>query len=131
MAISNYLRKKILNHVFRGEVYTPPTAWYVSLYTNNPTSADTGTEVSGTGYIRQPISYTAPSSVDGKEQIENTADIEFPQAGSNWGTITHAGIRDALTGGNLLYFGPLNDPKLIETSDVMKVLAGELKQTLE
>lgn len=129
--ISNYLEEKVLNHVFRGVASTSPVALYIALYTNNPTDADTGTEVSGTGYARQPISFTAPTQVDGKAQIANTADVEFPQAGASWGTITHAGIRDALTGGNLLYYGPLNNPKLIETNDVLKVLAGELKLTLD
>lgn len=129
--ISNYLEEKILNHVFRKTAYTAPTVHYIALYTNNPTDADTGTEVSGAGYVRQPITFTAPTQVDGKAQIENVTDVEFPQAGANWGTITHAGIRDALTGGNLLYHGPLNNPKLIETNDVLKVLAGELKLTLD
>jgi hypothetical protein len=128
--MSNYLEARVLNHIFRGTASTSPSTLYVALFLNNPTDAATGTEVSGTGYARRTVTFTAPTQVNGAAQITNEQDIEFAQAGSNWGTVTHAAIYDALTGGNMYYYGPLNSPKEIQTSDILKVLAGELKLTL-
>ena len=56
--------------------------------------------------------------------------IEYAQAGNSWGTITHIGIRDALTTGNLLYHSPLDASKTIATGDVFRVAAGSLSVTL-
>jgi hypothetical protein len=56
--------------------------------------------------------------------------VEFPQAGSSWGTITHIGIRDALTTGNLLYHTPLDASKTIATGDVFRIATGSLSVTL-
>ena len=130
MNISNYLRNRALNHFFRSTASTAPTTLFVGLFLNNPTAASTGTEVSGTGYVRKAVTFTAPTTVDGRQQITNTTDIEFDQAGSNWGNITHAEIRDAVTAGNAYYYGALTTPKLIETNDVLRINAGELKLTL-
>lgn len=130
MNISNYLRNRILNHFFRGTASSPPATLYVALFLNNPTEASTGTEVSGDGYVRKAVSFTAPVTENGRQVITNANDIEFDPAGSNWGNITHAEIRDAVTGGNPYYFGPLTTPKLIETNDVLRINAGELKLTI-
>jgi hypothetical protein len=99
---------------------------YLALYTTDPTDADTGTECTGTSYARQSITFGAPSN----GVSTNTAAIEFPQAGGAWGTITHIGIRDALTVGNLLYHTPLDASKTIATGDVFRVAVGSLSVTL-
>ena len=129
--ISNYLEERILNHIFRGASSTSPSNLYLGLFLNNPTDAGTGTEVSGTGYERQTVSFNAPSQIDGKATISNNAEIEFPSAGSNWGLVTHAAIYDDITGGNMLYYGPLQNPKDVETSDILKILESELVLTLD
>src|SRR5690554_2264625 len=115
--ISNYLETALLNAVFRGVGFTPPGNIYLALYTSNPTDADTGTEVSGGGYNRQPVTFTSPNQVEGKATIENNSDIEFAVATANWGDITHVGLRDASTGGNLLWYGPLASAKTIAEGD--------------
>jgi hypothetical protein len=130
MNISNYLRNRALNHFFRGTASTSPATLFVGLFLNNPTAASTGTEVSGTGYIRKAVTFTAPVTEDGKQVIANATDIEFDPAGANWGNVTHAEIRDAVTAGNAYYYGALTSPKLIETNDVLRINAGELKLTL-
>lgn len=117
MNVSNYLAVALLNQVFRNQAYTRPATVYLALYTTNPTAADTGTEVSGGAYARQPITFGAPVVDSGKQTIKNSAQIQFPVATADWGTITHVGIRDALTGGNLLYHGPWSAPRTILTGD--------------
>ncbi len=122
MPISDYLEAAVLNHVLRGVTYTPPAARCVALYTSNPTDADTGTEVSGGGYARQSVTFAAPAG----GAVQNTADIVFPTATAAWGTITHVGIRDAVTGGNLLFYGSLSTPKTIGVGDTFKLPVGQL-----
>jgi hypothetical protein len=99
---------------------------YLGLYTSDPTDADTGTEVSGNAYARQAITFGAPSN----GVSTNTAAIEFPQATGSWGTVTHIGIEDALTSGNLLYHTPLDASKTIATGDVFRIAIGSLSVTL-
>jgi len=124
--MSNYLENALINVTLRATAYTAPTTVYLALYTTDPTDADTGTECSGTSYARQSITFGAPSN----GVSTNTAAIEFPQAGGAWGTITHIGIRDALTVGNLLYHTPLDASKTIATGDVFRVAVGSLSVTL-
>lgn len=111
MSFSYTQAAAVLNNVFR----TDPV--YLALYTTNPTANDTGTEVNGAGYARQEITFSAPSVEDGKQTIKNDAKVEFPVAEGDWGTITHVGIRDADTGGNLIAFAALASPRTIQTGD--------------
>ncbi|MFT9848522.1 phage tail fiber protein [Aneurinibacillus sp. REN35] len=131
MPMSDYLENKILNHIFRGSASTAPDAVYVALYTNDPTDADVGTEVTGGAYARQTATFSAPTQVGGKATIQNTADVTFPLATANWGTVTHVGLRDAATGGNMLYYGPLANEKTISTNDRFKFFAGDLKLDID
>ena len=61
---------------------------------------------------------------------QNSAQIDFAEATSNWGWITHIGIRDQAYDGNLLYFTAIGDSKNILTGDQFKVLIDKLKLTL-
>jgi hypothetical protein len=99
---------------------------YVALYTTDPTDADTGTEVSGNGYARQSVTFGAPSN----GASVNSGAVEFPQATGSWGTIAYIGLRDASSGGNLLYHSPLDASKTISTGDVFRISAGNLSVTL-
>ena len=131
-AMSNYLEEALLNAVFRGTAFTSPANIFVALYTSDPTDADTGTEVSATEYTRQAVTFNAPTQdAQGRAQISNSNEIAFPIAQSSWGTITHIGLRDAATAGNLLYYGPLANPKTVSTNDQLKILSGDLVITLD
>lgn len=124
--MSNYLENALINGTLRGTTYTAPTTTYLALYTADPTDADTGTECSGGSYARQAITFGAPSN----GASTNSAAIEFPQATADWGTVTHVGIRDALTSGNLLYHTALDASKIINSGDIFKITAGNLSVTL-
>ena len=121
-AISTYLANKLLDHTLRNVAYTPPSTVYLALYTSAPGAGDTGTEVSGGGYARQAVTFSPASG----GQIVNSADVVFPAATASWGTITHVGVRDAATGGNLLYYAALSTVKTIAAGDQIKFPAGQL-----
>ena len=120
--MSNFLENALINATLRNTSYTSPAVVYLALYTDDPTDADTGTEVTGNGYVRQSITFGAPSN----GVSTNSAAIEFPQATGSFGTVTHVGIRDALTAGNLLYHTALDASKTIATGDVFRVASGSL-----
>lgn len=126
MSFSNYLETKVLDHVFGATAYTAPATLYIGLYTATPNDAGGGTEVSGTGYARQSAAFTTSG-----DTTSNTSAIEFPTAGSNWGTVTHVGVFDASTSGNLLVYGTLATSKLVESGDVFRIPAGDLDISLD
>lgn len=123
--MSNYLENALINATLRNTSYTSPATVYLGLYTSDPTDADTGTEVSGNGYVRQAITFGAPSN----GVSTNSAAIEFPQATGSWGTVAYVGIRDASTSGNLLFHSPLDASKAIATGDVFRIAIGSLSVT--
>ncbi|WP_445779228.1 phage tail fiber protein [Shewanella sp.] len=125
-AMSNYLENALVNATLRNTTYTSPATVYVGLYTSDPTDAGSGTEVSGGSYARQSAAFAAPSN----GASATSADVTFPQATGNWGTVAYFGILDASSSGNLMYHGALDTSKVIETGDVFKISAGNLTITL-
>ena len=123
---SNFLENALINAVLRNTTYTSPATVYVSLYTTDPTDADTGTEVSGGSYARTAVTMGAPSN----GVSTNSADVTFPTATASWGTVSHIGIHDASTSGNLLFHTPLDTSKTIDSGDIFKITTGNLSVTL-
>ena len=56
--------------------------------------------------------------------------LEYNAAGSNWGTVTHVGVLDASSSGNLLYHSALTTSKAITTGDIFRIPAGSLTVTM-
>jgi hypothetical protein len=125
-ALSNYLENALINATLRNTGYSSPATVYVGLFTSDPTDAGTGTECTGGAYARKSMAFNAPSN----GASTNSAAVEFDQATTNWGTITHFGILDALTSGNLLYHGALTASKAIDTGDVFKFASASVTVTL-
>lgn len=124
--MSNYLENALINATLRNTSYTSPAAVYVALFTSDPTDAGSGTEVSGGSYARTAVTFGSPS--DGVST--NSADVTFPTATGSWGTVTHIGIYDASTSGNLLYHTALDASKAIASGDIFKISTGNLSVTL-
>ena len=125
--LSNYLENKLLDHVLRNVSYTSPTTVYVGLYTSDPGDGNTGTEVSGGSYARQILSVTTASG----GIVTSSADVTFPQATGSWGTVSHIGLLDSLTSGNLLMHTPLTTSRAIESGDILKISTGNLTAELD
>ena len=124
--MSNYLENAVINAVLRNSSYTSPATVYVGLFTSDPTDAGSGTEVSGGSYVRTAVTFGSPSN----GVSTNSAAVEFPQATDNWGTVTHIGIHDAETSGNLLFHTALDTSKTIATGDIFKIATSNLSVTL-
>lgn len=128
-AASNYLELKLLDHALGTASFTAPSNVYLGLFTSDPTDADSGTEVStsGSAYGRQTITFDAAAS----GSAASAATVTFSAATANWGTITHIGIYDASTAGNLLFHGAVTTSKTIESGDTFQVSAGNLTISLD
>jgi hypothetical protein len=125
MSLSNTFETTTLQWLFTTTSVTRPTAWYLALYTVAPTDTGGGTECSGTSYARQSFTMTVSG-----DTATNGANIEFPTAGSSWGTIVAVGVFTAVTGGDLIAYGNLTTSKAIDTGDVFRIPAGDLDITL-
>jgi len=127
MSVADYYENKILDHMLRAQAFTPPATVYVALYTTAPTDAGGGTEVSGGSYARQAVTFNAASA----GSITNSADITFPQATADWGTIVAVGLFDASTAGNLLWYGNLTTSQTVNNGNIFKIPAGNLTVSLD
>lgn len=128
---SNWLEEAILNYFFRNQSVAQPTQIFLALYINDPTDADTGTEVSGGAYTRQQITFGAPTQTGDKGVISNNQKIEFPIATTDWGNISHWGIRTAQTGGNLLCRGSFSRVENVQTGNRFTIETGNIQVTME
>ena len=124
--MSNYLETALVNATLRNTAYTSPAAVYAALFTTDPTDAGSGTEVTGGSYARTAITFGSPSN----GVTTNSADVTFPTCTVAWGTVTHMGIFDASTSGNLLYHTPLDASKTVDSGDIFKISSGNLSVTL-
>lgn len=127
-ALSDYAEKLVLDWLMTTGSATRPTSWYVALYTAAPSDSGGGTELSGNGYSRQSATFAAASSPGGT--TSNTGALTYTASGGNWGTITHLGIFDASTSGNLIWYGALTTSKTVNDGDSLQFAANSINLTL-
>jgi len=96
--LSNYAEDKLVDHLLGTTSFTMPSTVYLALFTAvSDAEAGTGTECVASGYARQLTLFDASSGgVSANEATETFG----PLSGS--GTITHAGLFDAVSSGNPL-----------------------------
>ena len=117
---SDFLENELLDHVLKNLAYTAPATVYLAMYSVTPSDAGGGTEVSGGAYARQSIAFDVAAA----GATQNTSLITFPQATADWAAganLVAFGLFDALTVGNLLYWGALTVPKPVLNGDTLKV----------
>ena len=113
---TRYLRKAMLDHVMGKTAFSMPAEIYMALFTADPTELGSqAAEVSGGDYARQAIEALMSATDLTTGEATNASEISFPTATASWGLISHIGILDALTVGNMLFFGPAETTRLIST----------------
>lgn len=141
-AMSDYLENQLIDHIFRGATFAKPASLFFALFTAAPSDAGGGTEVSGGSYARVSVSpsnanfngthgsTTGASSGTGGNTTNANA-ITFPTPTANWGNVTHFGVFDASSGGNLLFQGALSVAKTVNNGDAApSFTAGSFSLTL-
>jgi hypothetical protein len=127
---SDYMEDKIVNAILRGQSLVAPSTIYVALFTSDPTDANTGLELADSNYARVDAAlgdavstgWTAPSN----GQTSNAKLLQFPPIADGTVTITHVGLFDAATGGNLLFHNALTSTKTLEIGDVLSYDIGAI-----
>jgi len=124
-AMSDYLENEILDHILRNAAYTPASAVYIGLSTGSFNDDNSGTELSGNGYTRKAIAFDAASG----GATDNTSSVDFNAATGSWGSVSHYGLFDASSSGNLLIHGAFSAAKTVASGDILRIAAGELDIT--
>tara|TARA_R100000935_G_C2836121_1_gene168199 strand:+ start:1560 stop:1946 length:387 start_codon:yes stop_codon:yes gene_type:complete len=124
--LSNYLENKFLNITLNNATALTVTTPYLALFTNDPTDAGSGTECNWSGYARQTMSFA--TATDGSAATD--APITFPAVSGSDVTVTHMGIFDASSSGNLLYHTILDASKTLSADDVMSFATGSATVTM-
>lgn len=127
-ALSDHAENLLLNWLMTTGTATRPTSWHVALYTAAPSDSGGGTEVSGSGYARQSVSWDTATGTGGT--TDNSGSVSFTASGGSFGTVTHIGIFDASTGGNLLWHGALSASKTVNDGDTLQFAAGDIDLTI-
>lgn len=123
--MSDYLENKLLDAVLRNTAFTSPTTVYIGLSTGSFGDDNSGTELTGNNYSRVSIAFDAASG----GTTDNTSNVEFAAATGSWGSVSHYGLFDASSSGNLLIHGAFTAAKTIASGDILRINAGELDIT--
>jgi len=124
--MSDYLEKKILDYVLRNTADWAPTAVYLALHTADPVDAGTGAEVSGGSYARQACAFNATHATGGNTANTDAESFTVMPAC----TVTHIGVWDAVSSGNLLFHTAVDTSKAVLSGDTISVAAGAVTITL-
>jgi hypothetical protein len=122
----------ILNHLFRNtSLALPATNWFLGLSTTTPTDAGGNfTEPSTGAYARIAVVRTgagfSAASGTAPAAISNSGVVTFPTATASWGTLTHWGVFELVSGANLWLWEPLTTPRLVSSGDTPSYAAGAL-----
>lgn len=124
-AMSDYLENEILDHILSVGAYTMPTNVYVGLATASFNDDNSGAELTGNNYSRKQATFSAASS----GTTSNSGAVQFDPATGSWGSVSHFGVFDASSSGNLLIHGAFSVAKTIASGDILKIDAGDLDIT--
>lgn len=124
-SLTNFLELKLLDHTFGVAAYTQPATVYLGLLKADPTDTGTVTEATYGAYARQAITFGAASA----RAIAQSGVVTFPKATSGSETVTHYGIFDAVSAGNMLAHGSLSASKQIVTNNTPSVASGQVTIT--
>lgn len=123
-SFSDYAENKILDQVFGATAWTAPVTLYLALFTAAPSDSGGGTEVTGGSYARKAVTNNStnfPNASSGSKALG--VDQTFVTPTADWGTVTHVGIFDASSSGNLVAWGALAVSKNVQNGDTFTLPA--------
>ena len=142
-ALTDHAENRVVDALFRAQALSAPATWWVALYTTSCSDTGGGTEVSGGSYARaslgsslanwagtQSAGSTTASTGTGGTTSNNSA-ISFATPTAGWGTVTHWGLVDASSAGNVWICAALTVSKTINSGDAVSFAAGALTVTLQ
>lgn len=137
----NTFRKDLNNYIFRGTALPNAiTTLYVSLHTGDPgPDGQAGNEVSGGSYARVSraqgtTKWGAATTADPSVTASADDAITFPTASGSWGTVTHFGLWQNISGTattNFIGGGALSAPQAIGTGNTASFAVGALTHSFD
>jgi hypothetical protein len=124
---NDWLENNVLDHYFRNQASGAPATVYLALFTSAPTDAGGGTEVTGGGYVRKAITFSAASG----GVVSNSALVSWTASGASFGTVTHAALMTSVSGGNYMAWGALTASKLVNDGDTLQFPTTNVSVTLD
>jgi len=129
MSLYSTTSANVLNAVLQNSTYTGPAALYAALYSTAPTGNTTGTELSGSGYARQVVTFaTATSNSAGSAAVSNVA-VTWGPATADWQPARAVAITDASTSGNIISFQTIAQRNVLNGGS-LTIGTGNLSVTL-
>jgi len=130
MSFSDYMEDALLDHIFGGQSTPAVGTLYIALSSSTPNDDGTNfTEPVEASYARAAIianNTNFPAASAGSIKNGGTA-VSFPKALEAWtGPLTHFGLYDASSGGNLIAHGALAAPQSVVIGNVFTVPVDEL-----
>lgn len=125
---TNTYEDRIVNKVLRNTDYTSDATIYVALFSAwADVENGTGTEITGTGYSRQTVTFSAPSN----GATSNSGAITWTNSsGSTW-TITHIALMNhASTNTTANYIMGKTFSKSVPNGDTLTIAIGDLDVTV-
>lgn len=119
-----YAQRRLLDHVFGAITFTAPSM--VAMGIGTALSGEAITEWDDTNYARQQLAFTTSTG----KGITTTAET-FNANVAAIATLTHWGLWDDLSAGNLLAVGALNTSKSAAVADSVTMAAGQLTVELQ
>jgi hypothetical protein len=143
-ALSDFAENKVIDAMLRGQALGAPATIHVALFTTACSDSAIGTEVTGNAYGRaavtsslanwagtQSAGSTVASSGTGGQSSNNAAINFATPTPSGWGTVSHVGLMDASSGGNMWVCVALSASKTINAGDTVSFAAGALTVTFQ
>lgn len=125
MYASNYFENAMLN-LMRGTNISAPANLYLALFLSDPGDDGTsGTEITYTGYARQTIAFTAPTSSGTGLMMENDSLISFAEAPASSGTVRYVAVFDG--NNNMYLYGQLDTPLNVQAGVSPVFRAGSVR----
>ena len=126
-SFSDWAEAKILNHIFGGETWNPPSL-YLGYALSSGAETGPGTEAVGAGYSRVPVNSTFWSTSTAQE-THNILDIKCPKATAVQGSVVVIQLWDSSFGGNMIDYIPIDGELVIENKDTITIPAGVISHT--
>lgn len=111
----------------------PSASRWLALCSSAPTSSTLGTELSGSGYARQPVTFGAPAAVGGVQESLNTNLVAFGPFGAIMPAATHVMVMDSVSASgaaNMKAYAALDTARTAGTGDSIDFAIGSLDWTL-
>jgi hypothetical protein len=132
---SDYLEEQILDATLKSGTFPTIGTVYLATFTSDPTDAGSGTEstwnANSIAYARQAMTFGAISTSGTGKEAASSTQIQFPAFQGSSHVVTHIGIYDAATSGNLLYHTNLATSKTLTQDDVLSFAVNGVTVTLD